>query len=190
MHWYFSQGEGQTENISSTLYRNCTVLKVPHHGSKNGLNQEWLQAVSPQVAVISAGRSNRYGHPDSSIVSMLRDAGIPLLRTDKDGTVSIESDGKGWRLADGSKLARGPPIVAAPREPGQKLDATDLKSSDLNATKSAGNDAAKEIIVYVTRTGKKYHTKSCRYGKRSSRSLTLEEAQREYEPCKICKPPQ
>ena len=84
-----------TENISSTLYRNSTVLKVPHHGSKNGLNQEWLQAVNPQVAVISAGRSNRYGHPDSSIVSMLRDAGVPLLRTDKDGTVSIESDGKG-----------------------------------------------------------------------------------------------
>ena len=77
----------------------------------------------------------------------LGDASVPLLRTDKDGTVSIESDGKGWQLSDGSKLARGPPIVAVPREPGQKLDAADLKSSDLNATKSAGDDAAKEIIV-------------------------------------------
>ena len=174
------------QNVSSALYADCSILKVPHHGSKNGLNQEWLQVVNPQLAVISVGSGNRYGHPDSRVVSMLHDAGATLLRTDKDGTVAVESDGKGWRLVDGSKLARGPPVVTTSVESGRTLGVGNLVAAET----LPGDAAVEEIIVYVTRTGKKYHTRSCRYGKRSNRPLTLDEARRKYDPCKICKPPQ
>jgi len=95
-----------TLHISPALYVNCDILKVPHHGSTNGLNGEWLDAVNPQLAVISAGRRNRYGHPTSVVLSMLRDADVPIKRTDNDGTVSIVSDGRSWRLDDKVHLAR------------------------------------------------------------------------------------
>jgi len=173
-----------TLHISRALYVNCDILKVPHHGRANGLNGEWLDAVNPQLAVISVGSRNRYGHPNGKVLSMLRDAAVPIKRTDKDGTVSIVSDGKSWQLDNEVHLARGPPVVAASPDPNR-----DLGVADLPATKdSASEDAVEEIIVYVTRTGRKYHTRSCRYGKRSTRPLTLEQARANYEPCKICKP--
>lgn len=79
----------QTGKISDVDY-----LKVPHHGSKNGLTKELLQASSPGVAVISVGKDNRYGHPSSEVIQMLSEAGIKTFRTDQVGDVLIESDGE------------------------------------------------------------------------------------------------
>ncbi|MBI2268518.1 MAG: MBL fold metallo-hydrolase [Candidatus Blackburnbacteria bacterium] len=74
------------------------VLKVPHHGSKNGLTQELLDAVRPSLAVISAGKNNRYGHPHASVLDMLSKGGAKVLRTDVDGEVEVVSDGNSWRV--------------------------------------------------------------------------------------------
>ncbi len=72
------------------------VLKVPHHGSKTGMTKEWLEAVKSQLAVISDGKNNRYGHPAKETLDLLKDEGIEIKRTDMDGTVEIVSDGGKW----------------------------------------------------------------------------------------------
>jgi competence protein ComEC len=69
------------------------VLKVGHHGSKNSTTEEFLAAVHPRVAVISAGADNPYGHPSPELVERLEKAGVRVLRTDRDGAVHILTDG-------------------------------------------------------------------------------------------------
>lgn len=68
------------------------ILKVPHHGSSSGCYLKFLENVNPKVAVISAGENNRYGHPASSTLNKLKQLGVEIYRTDKNGTVTITSD--------------------------------------------------------------------------------------------------
>ncbi len=63
------------------------VLKVPHHGSKNGLIAEFLRLAEPAVAVISVGKNNSYGHPSSEVLAMLEALKIQIKRTDTEGDV-------------------------------------------------------------------------------------------------------
>lgn len=65
------------------------ILKVPHHGA-SGLDREFLEAISPRVAVISCGLNNRYGHPSSSTLSILELCGCTILRTDSMGAVAVD----------------------------------------------------------------------------------------------------
>lgn len=67
--------------------KNVNILKVPHHGSKNGLTIEFLRLVNPQVGVVSAGKNNPYGHPAKEILEMLRKFNIKVRRTDKEGDI-------------------------------------------------------------------------------------------------------
>jgi competence protein ComEC len=69
-----------------------TVLKVAHHGSDGSSTPRFLSAVGPEVAVVSAGPENTYGHP--SPTTLLRLAGVPLLRTDDNGSVRFQTDGR------------------------------------------------------------------------------------------------
>lgn len=68
------------------------VVKVPHHGAKSSLHQEWIHQLDAEVAVVSAGRHNRYGHPYPSVVEAYAQEGIPLYRTDQDGAVWITAN--------------------------------------------------------------------------------------------------
>lgn len=70
------------------------VLKIGHHGSKTSSTEEFLRMVSPDIAVIQAGRKNRYGHPASEVVDRLASVGAAVLRNDLDGDIVLESDGK------------------------------------------------------------------------------------------------
>ena len=70
---------------------------MPHHGSKYSSSEEFLQAVSPQIAVIQVGK-NSYGHPTKEVLQRLERFGINVLRTDKDGDVKVISDGKTLRI--------------------------------------------------------------------------------------------
>jgi competence protein ComEC len=69
------------------------VLKVAHHGSKTSSTEEFLSAVSPLYAVISAGYENSYGHPHRDVIRRLADHHSAVLRTDRDGLVTIRTDG-------------------------------------------------------------------------------------------------
>jgi competence protein ComEC len=70
------------------------VVKVPHHGSLTSSTAEFVRAVAPRVAVFSVGRSNRFGHPAPDVVERYREAGAEIFRTDRDGAVSLETDGR------------------------------------------------------------------------------------------------
>lgn len=72
------------------------ILKVPHHGSKTGMSDYFLLNISPELAVISVGKGNSYGHPAKVSLDLLNDHGISIIRTDQEGDVEIISDGKIW----------------------------------------------------------------------------------------------
>ena len=73
-----------------------TVLKVDHHGSTNGTDDNWLKILRPAVAVIEVGYNNTYGHPAPSTIDLLKSYAAQIYRTDQDGTIEIESDGVNW----------------------------------------------------------------------------------------------
>ena len=87
--------DAETDVTARLLTRRVEILKVAHHGSADdGLRSE-LRELRPSVAVISCGRGNEYGHPTPSTVAALRDSpGLRLYRTDEDGRVVLESDGR------------------------------------------------------------------------------------------------
>lgn len=69
------------------------VLKVGHHGSSTSTSAAFVSAVSPDIAVISVGADNSYGHPTSEVLTTLENAGAVIYRTDEDGTIRLISDG-------------------------------------------------------------------------------------------------
>lgn len=71
------------------------VVKLAHHGAASGAWLPFLEAVSPQVALNSSGRANRYGHPHPETLEMLAQLGVPLYRTDQDGALQVVV-GEGW----------------------------------------------------------------------------------------------
>ena len=88
-----SGAEERLVNSSGELQ--STVLKAAHHGSKTSTTQRFLNAVSPAIAVVSAGLDNPYGHPAPAVMERLEaavEAGN-VYRTDRDGSVEIVSDG-------------------------------------------------------------------------------------------------
>jgi len=70
------------------------VLKIPHHGSSSSTTDVFLEAVSPQAAVIMCGEENPYGHPHREVLERLYGRGIELYRTDLHGTVRVVTDGR------------------------------------------------------------------------------------------------
>jgi competence protein ComEC len=70
------------------------ILKVPHHGSRNGADATLMELLKPRFAIISVGAGNPYHHPAPSTIDLLRQVGATVFRTDKNGSVTIESDGK------------------------------------------------------------------------------------------------
>lgn len=70
------------------------VLKVAHHGSSTSTGEEFLEAVSPDIAVISCGVDNDYGHPHAEVVERLESHGVEVMRTDRDGAVTVYTDGE------------------------------------------------------------------------------------------------
>ncbi len=79
------------------------VLKVAHHGSKTSSSKEFLEAVSPQMALIGVGENNKFGHPNESTLKRLKDIRCQIYRTDENGEIVLkrgrscfERDGPLW----------------------------------------------------------------------------------------------
>ena len=70
------------------------VLKAGHHGSRTSSAPEFIEAVSPEIFVISAGRNNIHGHPHKETLETVANYDINVLRTDQLGDVKIISDGR------------------------------------------------------------------------------------------------
>ncbi len=76
----------------------ATVLKIGHHGSRTSSTPAFLDAVRPRIALVSVGAGNRYGHPAPDVMAALRERGVDILRTDRDGAIVVRSDGRAVHL--------------------------------------------------------------------------------------------
>ena len=96
------------------------VLKVGHHGSRTSTSDQFLDAYAPTAAVVSAGQGNLFGHPAPVVMGRLGQRGVDVFRTDRDGAIVIETDGRVARLrtATGRVLtvtaSRSSPVATQP----------------------------------------------------------------------------
>src|SRR5215203_5901006 len=88
--------ESQTEHrlLTKDLDLGAKVLKVSHHGSKYASSGDFLNRVKPEIAIVSCGAWNRYGHPAQAVLDRLRAANVKLYRTDLQGEITITTRGK------------------------------------------------------------------------------------------------
>jgi competence protein ComEC len=74
------------------------VLKVGHHGSATSSTAEFLDAVQPKIALVSVGLGNIYRHPSVEVMAALAQRGAQIVRTDREGTAIVETDGRMVRV--------------------------------------------------------------------------------------------
>ena len=174
-----AQALSESKIINAGYSLKADVLKVGHHGSHTSTSPAFLAKVKPKYAVISVGKGNSYGHPASDTLSKLANEGATVYRTDENGTVVATSDGTNIAFQTfGSSVQ--------PRSPSSSSSSGGSSPSSTVSTpapapipvvtpapSSSSND---DQIVYITKTGKDYHTDGCRYLSKSKIQITLREA--------------
>ena len=86
-----AKGEGAlTKRLTGREY---TVLKVAHHGSKQSSSEAFLRAAQPEIAIISAGEDNSYGHPHQETLKRLKVIGCKIFETVRNGAITLQTDG-------------------------------------------------------------------------------------------------
>ncbi len=97
----FFPGDGdsriQPEVMREVSLPDVDILKFPHHGSKYGVTEEFMDKVKPELAVISVGK-NPWGHPTKEALDLLQNKSIKYLRTDQRGNIEVVSDGNKWNI--------------------------------------------------------------------------------------------
>lgn len=100
---FAGDAEDQTEHrlLTKDLNLEAPVLKVSHHGSKYASTKDFLDRVKPEIAIVSCGAWNRYGHPAQSVLDRLRAASpaMKLYRTDLHGEITLSTRGKQGDIA-------------------------------------------------------------------------------------------
>lgn len=86
-------GDAEIENEETINWPKVDVLKVGHHGSNTSTSEEFLNQIQPKIAIISVGKDNDYGHPNSETIQKLENIGSKIYRTDENGTIEIISNG-------------------------------------------------------------------------------------------------
>ena len=128
----------ETDLVNSGANLRADVLQVGHHGSSTSTGYLFLNSVLPEMAVISCGVNNKYGHPHEETLSILRDAGVDVYRTDLQGTITIGSDGQNYTV-------------------GTEHFAEDAQ---LNPTDPAASSTAQQAYIGNVNS-KKFHLPSC-----------------------------
>lgn len=95
-------GDAEKEEEKTILDKGGTlksdVLKAGHHGSRTSTSPAFLKAVAPKEAFISCGQGNDYGHPHKVTLDKLEKAKVKVYRTDRNGTVTLTSDGSSYQI--------------------------------------------------------------------------------------------
>lgn len=163
--------EGDAEAISEKeiltkgLNVRADVLKLGHHGSSSSSTEAYLDKVKPEYAIISCGKNNDYGHPHKETLDKLIERNIKYYRTDINGSIVCTSDGK-------------------------NISFTTTRTSEAFGGRPLTKYNSKDLVVYISKSGKKYHLANCKTLKNSKIPIKLNLAKTKgYLPCKICNPP-
>lgn len=99
---YLFEGDAESSAESAILDNGenvrADILKAGHHGSRTSSTKAYLKAVDPEIAVISCGEGNSYGHPHQQTLDKFRELGITFYRTDTQGTITIGTDGERYEV--------------------------------------------------------------------------------------------
>lgn len=95
---FLFMGDAETANEETRSWPQTNVIKIGHHGSNTSTSQKFLNQVKPQIAIISVGSANKYGHPKQSTLDKLEKMNIEIYRTDEKGTITIICDGKNNKI--------------------------------------------------------------------------------------------
>ncbi len=182
--------ESDVEKANLDKFSDIEVLKLGHHGSRTSTSKEFLDVVKPEYGIFSCGMDNSYGHPHAETIVKLNEYGIKSFRTDHQGNIVATTDGK-------SVSFNVEPMKLEVMKESNASNVTNSSSQDYNNDSSATQTKIAETkvtekkskTVYITDTGKKYHSDGCRYLKKSKIPISLDNAKaRGYGACKVCKP--
>ena len=132
------ENTAETDLVNSGANLKADVLQVGHHGSSTSTGYLFLNAVLPEMGVISCGTGNKYGHPHEETLSILRDAKVDVYRTDLQGTITIGSDGQNFTVGT------------------ERF----VPDSQLNPTDPAASSTAQQAYIGNVNS-KKFHLPSC-----------------------------
>lgn len=88
-----AEKSNEEDILNSNSYLKANVLKVAHHGSSTSTSKAFLDAVNPEIAIISVGKDNSYNHPNPLILDLVKSKTKNVYRTDIDSTIVLTSDG-------------------------------------------------------------------------------------------------
>lgn len=122
------------------------VLKVGHHGSSSSTSYLFLRSVMPRYAVISCEKGNSYGHPHKETLTKLEQAEAEILRTDRDGTVRMDTDGQNLTVTKGNDA-----VPSASPEPETAAFIGNVKSKKFHLPICPNLPAEGNRIIFQTR---------------------------------------
>lgn len=179
-HEFLFTGDAGKEVEKAILEKmvDVDVLKVGHHGSNSSTSQEFLDKVKPEVAVITCGKDNKYGHPHKDVAKRLEK--IQTYRTDLNGNIVLTSDGKTLTVTTSK-------VNGAASTTNTSSEIVKSNTSSNSVVSPTQPVKAVEEKAWVTGSGKKYHIKSCRFVNNTSKEFNISAAKSQgYEPCKVC----
>ncbi|HEK8778118.1 TPA: MBL fold metallo-hydrolase [Clostridioides difficile] len=89
-----AEEENEKEILHSFKLNNINFIKIGHHGSNSSSSLEFIKKISPDIAAISCGYKNQYGHPHSEVINNLKQNHVSIYRTDRIGDIVFYSDGE------------------------------------------------------------------------------------------------
>ncbi|MDD6212669.1 MAG: MBL fold metallo-hydrolase [Clostridiales bacterium] len=182
--------ESEYEILDEGMELESDVYLAGHHGSSSSSSERLLEAVDPQIVIISAGLGNSYGHPSKDTMERLEDKDFTLYRTDMQGTICACTDGK---------------IITFREEPcndwspGEVLEDQDNEEPQVEVNKDGLDEGGTSETAGISEmnyigniNSKKYHLPSCSSLPKEENQIRFyskKEAEKAgYEPCQRCQP--
>ena len=194
-----AEEDSEADMLENGISLKADVYKAAHHGSKTASTEEFMEAVDPEYAVISAGEGNSYGHPHAEVLNRLRSMGVQVFRTDEQGTIVLKSDGQTitWNASPSDSWKAGEPGSASDVEKEENEDGKAGNSASSGGASSKNtsekSSAGKKITYYINTNTGKFHKADCRYApdpdadhcETSSQSKSALK-KKGYSPCSYC----